>query len=709
MKGLSSPDAAEALLQAAFLARDNAVFVVEYESRRILAIGENVERIFGYTPEELRGATTEGLHVDEEGFRRFGQLTESAFRSGQDTFHCYYRMRRKDGTAFNTENLLGLIRDESGNPVAAVSVVRDLSEQTPLSKPGAGEDIDFRALSDNLPGAVFQRVRKPDGSIFYTFLRGDLLRYFDLPAQENLEDPTLVLQRLHPDDRQRLEYALETTATSLSTLDIELRACLKDGSVRRLRSISQPRSLDDDSTVWDGILLDITDQRRAEDDLRYTHAYDRLTDLPNATTFNQRLEEAIAEAHRTGRRLLVATADIDRFHAVNTSLGFGYGDLALRRIGERFESMTGTGDLTARDQGDQFLLLFHDIGDQEEATKLAQRLINVFDAPLDLDEGHRYNVNARLGLAIFPDDGDDPEALRRSADLALRRARTGSVPGYAFYSQEMTTQLLQSLAMERALAEAIRNRQIEPYYQGQYSLRNGALVGIESLARWQREDGTYVSPGEFIPLAENTGLIHDLGDLLLYRVLADIREWRDRGVTVPPVAVNLSTVQAGDADLLPWLYTALDRHCLDPDDLTIEVTESVFLFDFEGAKALFEEMDAHSLGLSIDDFGTGFSSLSYLAQLPFRELKIDRSFVTGLDNDHRKCAITRGIIELAHAIGLTVIAEGVETEAELAQLRSIGCDVVQGYLFQKPVNAESFFEAVATPPRHGVDPLQWTP
>lgn len=692
----------EALLEAAFLARDNPVFVVEWQSRRILAASDAVERVFGYRPAELLHCTTELLHVDPDSFRRFGTMTEAGLASGKQTFHCYFRMKRRGGATFDAENLLGVIRDETGTPVAAVSVVCDLSESGSLALPGSALRIDLEALNDNLPGSVFQRVRRPDGTLFYNFLRGNLAQRFGISPEQARQDPEVVLRRLHPEDRRLLHHAMASSAVTLSSVDIELRVYTGDGTLRWLRSISQPRRLDDGSIVWDGILIDVTEQRKAETELRHLAMYDLLTGLPNIATFDERLGDAVVHARRSGARVLVAAVDIHRFHAVNESLGFHYGDSALRRIARRLQSITAGNDLAARYQGDKFVLLFQDIRGRQDANTKVHELISLFDAPLDLGDGRQFPVKTRIGLSVYPDDGLTAEALRRAADLALHRARKDSELGYEFYSTDMTREVLHSLELERALEIAIKDRTLEAHYQPQYDLASGRLTGFEALARWPRANGGVVAPAEFIPLAEKTGLIATLGELVAQKVLADLNVWHQQGLNPPRVAVNLSAHQIRRPGLFQWLSDTLLSHGLDVNAVTIEITESAFLFHFQDSRKILDELAANGLRLAIDDFGTGFSSLSYLSDLPFQELKIDRSFIAEIGRDSAKRAVTRGIVELGHALGLTVIAEGVETENQASRLRSIGCDAAQGYLFGRPTAARDIPASVWSGAPHPV-------
>lgn len=678
-----------ALLQAAFPGQDHPVLVVGWKTRRILAASESVRRVFGYRPEELQDRTTELLHVDRASFLRFGAMTEAALAGDKDAFHGYYRMARRDGSEFDCENLVSVVRDPYSHPVAAVSVVRDLAESRSLG-PGQEQPLPgFQSLSRNLPGAVFERIRKSDGTVVYGVMRGNLAERLGLSDSRVPHDIGELLALIDPEDRERMQAALDRTVEGGASVDLELQARTAADERRWLRCIAQLRPMDDDSLAWDGILLDITAQKEAEHGLRHLAMYDGLTGLPNTATFDQRLADAIAQARRTGRKLVVAELDIDRFHTINESLGFHAGDQALRQVGERLAGVAFGNDLVARFQGDEFLILRQDVVSNEEVVGIAQQLVGLFEAPLLLDGDTRFLVRPRFGLSVFPEDGETPDALRRSADLALQRARRSKSAGYAFYSVEMTREVLAALELEGDLRDAIQHRQIVPFYQLQFDATGTRVTGIEALARWVRDDGEPVSPAHFIPLAEETGLVGQLGQLLVEQVAADVVAWRTDGRRVPPVSFNVSAHQARNPAFFEWFLELAARQRLDPGNFTVEVTESAFLLDFDGTREIMNRMARRGVRFSIDDFGTGFSSLSYLSQLPFQELKIDRSFVADIETEPARRAVTRGIIDLGHALELSVIAEGVETREQLELLASMGCDAVQGFLLARPVEARA--------------------
>lgn len=674
------------LIEAAFLAQDQPVFVVSWQTRRILATSEAAYRVFGWRPEELQDQSTEVLHVDAESFRRFGEISENILGLEKDTFHCSYRMRRRDGSTFDSENMVGIIRGEADAPVAVVSVVSEVAEGRSFWLP-EDHSLSLAWFGGPLRGGLFQRIQRRDGSVAYSFHRGALAELFGIDPEEARSDPNVVLDCLHPDDRERLFHSMGKASRNLSILDMELSAYSVSGERLTLRSISQPRRLDDGTTIWDGLLLDITEQRFAEHRIQHLVMHDRVTGLPNVVTFEERLQQVMIRAAETGGLLLVGALNVSRFYAVNESLGFKRGDDALRKVGVRLSSVLQGNDMVARYEGDEFLFLAQDLESLESARRLGQAVIALFDEPLELEDGALVSVSVKVGLTVYPDGAATADELRRKADLALQRVRKDPDRRFEFYSEQMSQEVLEALAMERSLKEAIEQGAIVPYFQPQFEAANGRVCVMEVLARWPLAKDGMVSPGRFIPLAEETGLIHPLMEHLVDAVLAQISQWHQDGLSPPPAAINVSAHQIRRHGFFDWLFDRLAHYDLGIDVLTVELTESAFLLDFVHVRSTLEALAERGVRLSIDDFGTGYSSLSYLSQLPFRELKIDQSFVSEVDVSPRKRAVVKGIIELARALELEVVAEGVETESQLSELTALGCDSIQGFYLGRPMDA----------------------
>jgi diguanylate cyclase (GGDEF)-like protein len=595
-------------------------------------------------------------------------------------------MRRRDGSTFDSENMLGIIRDENGEPIAAVSIVSDISEGRSTLLP-AGHSLDATARDDLLPGGVFQRVQRPDGKAVYNFIRGGLVKQLGVDPERARVDPGVVLDRILPEDRERLIHAMDKTRQSLSVMEMELSAHTASGELRCLRIISQPRRLDDGSIIWDGLILDITAQRSAENRVHHLVMHDRVTGLPNLVTFEERLQGAIMHAAEQRCLLVVGALDVTRSYKVKESLGFKKGDDALRKIGDRLRSLLHGNDMVARYEGDEFLFLAQNLGTQESVRDVGYQGTELFEEPLKLDDGSFLAVAVKVGLSVFPFDAETPERLRRQADLALQRVRKDPDRSFEFYSEEISQFVLESVALEKDLADAIEYGTIVPHYQPQFSARSGSVCGVEVLARWPLSQGGVVCPGRFIPLAEETGLIHPLMEHLVDVVLAQVWQWNQDGLAVPRMATNVSAHQVRRRGFFDSLFERLAHYGLGIEALTVEITESAFLLDFAPVRSILEDLDERGVRLSIDDFGTGYSSLSYLSQLPFRELKIDRSFVSEVDVSPRKRAVMRGIIELARALELEVVGEGVETEGQFSALKALGCDAIQGVYLGRPMDA----------------------
>jgi diguanylate cyclase (GGDEF)-like protein/PAS domain S-box-containing protein len=685
------------LIEAAFLAHENPVFVVSWKTHRILATSDSVVRVFGWRPEQIRDCTPGFLYPDEAGARTFEEIKDKALEAGRQIYHGGVCMKRRDGAIFTTDHMVGVIRDHSGQPVASVSVVRDRADSGDLRLPIDEESVDLAPLSDQLPGGIFQCQRYPDGTLSYNLVRGNFLSNLGLNSDEVSRDAHALLEQFHPDDRARHEHALERTSETLAVMDIEVVVYALDGTPFCYRSISLPRRLEDGSTTWDGLIIDVTEQRRAEKELQYWVMHDHMTGLPNITAFDARLEDVLARARGGQPRVLVGVLDVNHLYTVNETLGFGYGDEVLQAIGMRLESRLHGNDVVARYQSDEFVIFSQEPRGNADVQRLVQQLIALFAEPLQLSSGRSVSVAVKFGFAVYSSDDDTATGLRRKADLALQRVCKSADARYEFYSAEMSNNVIEAVELERCLEEAIDQGAIIPHYQGQYSVATQKLVGMEVLARWPREDGTMTRPDRFIPVAEETGLIHPMMKTLVENVLADLKSWQDAGLEAPPAGINVSAHQVRHENFFDWLFVAVQRYGLAVSNLKVEITESAFLLDFQAVKFILEDLDNHGVCLSIDDFGTGYSSLSYLTQLPFRQLKIDRAFISGVEADTSRAAVADGIMQMGRALGMEVVAEGVETREQLDWLRQEGCDTAQGFFLGHPAGGETFREELAPP------------
>jgi len=416
---------------------------------------------------------------------------------------------------------------------------------------------------------------------------------------------------------------------------------------------------------------------------------DALTGLANRRQLADTLAAAIRHARKHADALAVLLIDLDRFKQINDSLGHATGDVLLRDAAERLKGCVRQGDVVARVGGDQFALLVHEV-DGRGADAAARRALEAISQPCAVD-GLQFTLTGSIGIALYPGDGTDAEALLLHAESAMQRAKQGGRAGFRFHQPQADADLRQRMRLDYAMRQALAASRFRLHYQPQIDLVSGQIIGAEALIRWRDPELGEVSPGQFIPVAEDTGFIIAIGDWVLGHAVMQAARWRDAGLTVP-VSVNVSALQFQQADFNQRVADVLAEHQLPGALLELELTESILVHDADEALARLSQLSQMGVRLAIDDFGTGYSSLAYLKRFPIERLKIDRSFVKGVPGDESDAAIVRAIVQLANALDMKVIAEGVETEAQRAFLLEIGCDEFQGFLYAPALDALSFEE-----------------
>jgi diguanylate cyclase (GGDEF)-like protein/PAS domain S-box-containing protein len=425
-------------------------------------------------------------------------------------------------------------------------------------------------------------------------------------------------------------------------------------------------------------LMDMTERKRAEARLAFMAQHDGLTGLPNRNLLRQQMDEMLAHTRRSSDKVAVMMLGLDNFKAVNDTLGHGIGDKLLRGVAKRLRSTLREEDALARLNSDEFTIVQGGVTRPEDAVLLAQRILDAIGEPYLL-EGHSVVIGGSVGIAMSPGDGEDSEKLLKSADMALSRAKSEFRGTFSFFEAEMDARAQSRRKIETDLRDAIQNEGLRPYYQPLVDLKSGRITGFEALVRWPHPERGMISPGEFIPVAEETGLINALGGLMLRRACMDAAQWPDD----VRVAVNLSPLQFRTGNLLSVVTDALKQSGLPARRLELEITETLLLEKSSHVLATLHALRALGVRMSMDDFGTGYSSLSYLRSFPFDKIKIDQSFVRDLGANPDAQAIVRSIVSLGMGLGVTITAEGVETEAELSCLRAEGCNEGQGFLFSR--------------------------
>ncbi|MDB5962153.1 MAG: hypothetical protein JWP59_3447 [Massilia sp.] len=442
-------------------------------------------------------------------------------------------------------------------------------------------------------------------------------------------------------------------------------------------------------------IADITGRKQAEERLHHLAYYDALTNLPNRTLLAKLLDQGLAMAQRKDMAGCVLFIDLNRFKWINDTLGRAIGDELLRQVSLRLKGALREEDIVARLSGDEFVVGLFDIRQHFEATTVAQKLQASLVQPFMI-EGHDLRVGASIGISVYPQDGGDAETLLRLADIAMARAKQGHdnlEDSVAFYSLDMNHGMHERMRIESGLRHALGHGELLLHYQAKFAIDDIRIIGAEALVRWQHPERGLVPPAEFIPLAETTGLIVQVGEWVLEAACAQAAIWQSAGLPVLRIAINVSAREFTPA--LPVRVAAtLARYQLAPEWLELEITESALMHDIGRVIEIMDSINALGVTLSLDDFGTGYSSLSYLKRFPIQSLKIDRSFTMGLPDDPSDCAIATTIIGIGQKLGHRVIAEGVETVEQMEFLRKSGCDEVQGYLFSKPLGAEAFEKAL---------------
>ncbi len=428
-------------------------------------------------------------------------------------------------------------------------------------------------------------------------------------------------------------------------------------------------------------------RKHAEETLRFVATHDALTDLGNRAIFTEQLARALARVARYGRGLAVLFVDIDRFKIVNDTLGHSAGDRMLQECARRLKDCLRASDTVARLGGDEFVVMVEEFSGPRDAIAVAQKILTNLGRPLVL-EGQELLPSASIGIAIAPEDGADVEMLLKNADIAMYRAKDQGRNNYQFYSSQMNKHTFERLAMESSLRKAIERGDFLLHYQPKLHLESGTISGVEALVRWQHPDLGMVPPAQFIPLAEETGLIGQIGEWVLRTACEQGRKWRETGLPPIRIAINLSARQFAQKNLLADVARIMEQTGIAADCLEFEITESLVMQNPEHATQMLYKLRAMGITLSIDDFGTGYSSLGYLKRFPINCIKVDRSFIKDIPNDKDDMAITRGVIALGHSLRLKVVAEGVETQDQHEFLQENGCDEMQGYLFSKPLPAE---------------------
>lgn len=508
---------------------------------------------------------------------------------------------------------------------------------------------------------------------------------------ELLGDP--ILRIVDPGSRSLLNETFEQALLG-ETKQININITHGSGFPLELQVVCSPMMQEDEVIGTVIISQDLSDRKRNVERIRYMAYYDDMTGLPNRTLFQMKLTETLARAKEEERVVGICYLDLDRFKLVNASFGREFGDILLMQVAERLNRDFSENDFAARMEGDEFALLYCNLQSEKHLLELSRQLLKSIEEPYELS-GFPLHITASIGLVTNRDENDDSYALIKKADMALVKVKESGKNDCLLYSDSWSNSSLERLTLQHEMYRAIQREEFILHYQPQYDLVSGTMVGVEALVRWNHPQKGMIPPGNFIPLAEESGMIVQIGDWVLEEACRQNKAWQDAGLPLMPVSVNLSIRQFVQNDLASKVSAVLEKTGLDAKYLDLEITESMTMDVSHVSRCLLDLTDL-GVNISVDDFGTGYSSFHYLKNFPIDRLKIDRSFVRDIQQDPSDAEIVAAIIAMAHNLNIQVIAEGVETEEQMAFLRKHKCDEMQGYFWSPPVSSENI-EQMLTP------------
>ncbi|MBI3527078.1 MAG: EAL domain-containing protein [Betaproteobacteria bacterium] len=594
-----------------------------------------------------------------------------------------------DEVGFFTDDLVALLEEMAANISFALTGMQHETEREAAQWALRGSEEKFRLLASSIPEVFW--ISEP-GCTRVIYVSPAYEQMWGRSVEETLANPLDWIESVHPDDRQRVAGVVRQSDTG--RFDHEYRIVRPDGSLRWIHDRAFP-VLDECGKVMlvTGIAEDITARKETEECLLYLAHYDSLTGLPKRLLFYDRLRQSLAHCKRYGSGVAVMFVDLDRFKLVNDSFGHAEGDRLLQMVAVRLKESLRDGDTAGRLGGDEFAIILSDLGSADDASAIVQKLMHALERPFDLD-GHEIFVTVSAGISLSPLDSDDPDVLIGNADVAMHLAKEQGRSCFQYYKAEMNARSIDRLSIENRLRRALERNEFLLHYQPKVDLASGDITGAEALLRWNHPESGLVPPARFIPILEDNGLIAPVGEWVLAEVCRQINAWSADGLVPVPVAVNLSGRQLQQPGLDRRFQRILSESGIDPRLIELEITESVLMRNAEHAAGMLCGLKQLGVRLSVDDFGTGYSSLSYLKSFPLDGLKIDRSFVSDITANPDDAVITRTVIAMAHGLHMKVVAEGVETEEQLAVLAANGCDEMQGYYFSAPVSAGNFVQMV---------------
>lgn len=639
----------------------------------------------GYTSEDLIGNDIDMLNNSPSGKK--GRL-EYLIRLRQErSIREEVTHRRKDGSTYIVETRGNFVI--IGTREYLLGIDRDITDRLTIENALRENEIKYRTLFDRSPDAIFLISLRNESSHWPIIDCNEAACRMNGYERSELLGKTIDI--IHPEalPLEIKQQSLESLRKN-STQSEEFLHRKKDGTIFPVEVVRSLITLNGEETLL-GIDRDITERKQAEEIIRHQAFYDRLTGLPNRTLFSDRISLALSHVRRTDGVLAVIFLDLDRFKLINETLGHDVGDKLLQNVADRLSMCMREGDTVARFGGDEFIILLPEIHRMEDVALFAETILESFKRPFILRDMELF-ITVSIGIAVYPHDGDDADKLLINADAAQSRAKEHGRNNYQYYTPSMNARASERLVIESSLRRALEREEFILFYQPQILAENGEIIGAEALIRWNHPELGFISPAEFIPLAEEMGLIGPIGEWVLRKACLQNIKWRNLGNQPIRMAVNLSSLQLQDVGLVQRISEILHETGHDPRDLELEITESAAMKNPDFTTKVLEDFKTMGVRVALDDFGTGYSSLAYLKRFPLDILKIDRSFIHDLTVNSNDATIAKTIILLTHSLSLSVVAEGVETLEQVEFLKNNHCDVLQGYFYSRPVPPSQFEE-----------------
>ncbi len=649
----------------------------------IVSWNKGAERIYGYMAEEVLGKSVAMLMPSNE-YEDMNFILNK-MRQGELVEHYETIRVRKDGTLMRMSVTVSPIKDKSGNVIGASTISRDITEQKKVADALKANEERFRAMIEHSSDGVV--LLNDKGCITYCTEAVKRILGF---TETDLIDRN-IMELIHPDHLNRIKNLFEEIlSTEAHAISSEFRALTKDGNYCWIEGVGNNLLHIPSINAIVANFRDVTQRKKIEQSLLYQYHHDDLTDLPNRTYLNERLNQSLTEADAKREIAALLIVDLDRFKTINESLGHAIGDRLIQEVALRMRSCIGEDYILARLGGDEFGILITNAENEETVAKLCSKILAEFNPAFYLDK-HELYISPSIGISLYPYDGKEPSVLFKNAETALYRAKDYGRNTYQFYTTTMNSASYEKLTLESKLRHAIENNEFVLFYQPQIDIQTGKIVGAEELVRWQRPDMTLILPDRFIPLAEANGLIEPIGLWVLKQSLCQAKTWHDKGFDIM-VAINLSARQFKQKNFERILINAIEECGVKPSSIELELTESVLAENPENVMNIMNALRDRGVRFCLDDFSTGYSSLRYIKQFPVDMLKIERNFLKGIPLDLQNSAIAKSIITLGQTLGMEVTAEGVESKKQLSFLRENLCNRAQGYLFNGAMPAHSLSE-----------------